>query len=331
MKFVIPRNQRSELANVVDGDIYLFRYNKRGIISSIFFLFCLLKSVCVYKPDVVHLHSSFAGAIGRLVLLPFFLSKRVRIVYCPHAFSFLMSTSEWRKSLYFRMEKLLLSFSDKVICVSNHEMVEAVARGMPSRKLTVIRNGIRPPRSIPSRDFSSDGIRALFVGRFDRQKGFDTLLDAMALLVDSPVKLVAIGGSVLEKEKKRELPNVEYLGWLDQAAVTRYYSCVDVLVMPSRWEGFAMVPLEAMSWGLPVIGSNIPPLAELISNNENGLLFETNSSADIVRILSNIRVESLQTYSVNARRTVLENFNYQLMAAKTFELYSEVVCSAREL
>jgi len=129
----------------------------------------------------------------------------------------------------------------------------------------------------------------LFVGRIERLKGVDTLIEAMACLnlknEKKPVHLAIIGGdpSVSREEMTVEMARLKdlcedlgldqsviFLGKRDQSKLPYFYSAADVLVMPSHYESFGMVALEAMACGTPVIASEVGGLGYLIRDGETG-------------------------------------------------------------
>ncbi|MBK9926378.1 MAG: glycosyltransferase [Anaerolineales bacterium] len=129
----------------------------------------------------------------------------------------------------------------------------------------------------------------LFVGRIERLKGVDTLLEAMACLKlkdgSRPVHLAIIGGDpsasreqmTTEMARLKDLceslgldQSVVFLGKRDQDKLPYFYSAADVLVMPSHYESFGMVALEAMACGTPVIASEVGGLAYLVRDGETG-------------------------------------------------------------
>src|SRR5207253_112178 len=104
------------------------------------------------------------------------------------------------------------------------------------------------------------------VGRLERQKGFDTLLEALPRWPDCTLQIVGIGSERAELESRaRSLglaARVEFLGFRDDVAtlMTR----ADLYVQPSRWEGFGIAAVEAMASGLPVVCSDVAGLREVV-------------------------------------------------------------------
>jgi glycosyltransferase involved in cell wall biosynthesis len=276
------------------------------------------------RPDVVHLHSTFAGILGRFSLLFLRGLIRPRIVYCPHAFAFLMQTSSVTRSAYAFIERALALWTDRIICVSEHEMRHAVESGLPHDRLVLIHNGVseRMPKSGVVGDASD--VQLLFVGRLDHQKGFDVLLDAMEKLEHEAFHLTVVGGSVLGRTQPPARPNITYAGWLDAGGAERAFRAADVLIVPSRWEGFAMVPLEAMSHGLPVIASDCSSFPEMITHGVNGLLFPVEDGAMLVECIRSRSIGEWAAMGRNGYLTHRERFTSSRMLRETAHVYFDV-------
>lgn len=327
---IIPQDQRQEIRDIENKFLIPYVRNGRGLSSFLRFFFVFIKSVFKEKPEIVHLHSTFAGVIGRVALILMRPIRRPKIVYCPHAFSFLMQSSSKKRKLYSLIEKFLSNFTDAIICVSEYEKEKAIEAGLPIGKLKVVHNGVAKQDQITTRInpyfHNQDICNVLFVGRFDFQKGFDILAQVMRLLEGKPFHLTAVGGVVHDEGfDVGIMPQTTFTGWLDSDALAPYFTYADVLVMPSRWEGFGMVPLEAMSYGLPVIATNCTSLPEIVQNNINGFLFEMGCAEGIVNVLIGTPREKWVSMGMEAEKTFLENFTSDKMIYKTMCIYREVL------
>jgi glycosyltransferase involved in cell wall biosynthesis len=92
--------------------------------------------------------------------------------------------------------------------------------------------------------------------------------------------------------------------------------------VPSRWEGFAMVPLEGMSMGLPVISSDCTSLPEDVSDNETGYTFPSGDHLALAKIISSLEKAKIHQLGKNAQQLVNEKFNACKMIEQTFESYA---------
>lgn len=169
-----------------------------------------------------------------------------------------MDTKPRLKKAYYMIEKMLEFKTDFIINISKYELEQSVRLGMSSTKSRFVYSGLRERNSRPSSESNTsvlldpvkgdNVIRLLFVGRYDRQKGLDVLLDVLAQYPDLQdlTQLYVIGDSVLEKNEWTFPENVVRLGWVDNASIDLYYQQCDAVIMPSRWEGLPLVALEAM-------------------------------------------------------------------------------------
>ncbi|MBS0929049.1 glycosyltransferase [Klebsiella michiganensis] len=306
--------------------VVLFHYRKSGrnINSFVELGKEFIRVLKEFKPDVVHLHSSFAGLVCRVIMSIY--PYRCKIVYCPHAFSFLMQTNKIKKNVYILIERLLQVMTDKIVCVSQYEKQQAVLYGMTESKLEVIYNGVSDKN--PNKEFHvrKDGVlEVLFVGRFDYQKGFDILIKAIEKIREKNSNvLFRIIGDFIGEKSNGELPQidgVEFLGWKSNDEIGEFYKSSDILIMPSRWEGFAMVPIEAFMYGVPVIASKNTSFPEIIDDNINGFLFDTENYISLAEIILSLQSKDITALKNNARIKFEKNYNASIMAKKTRFIY----------
>ena len=291
----------------------------------------LIKAVWREKPDIVHLHSTFAGIIGRLVLILMKPLRNPKIIYCPHGFSFLMEGSALKKVFFSKIEIFLSLATNKIICVSLYEKKSAVEAGIPDSKISVIYNGTPPFTNTSNTEASpyptskTPIVRYLFAGRLDKAKGFDILVTAMQKINNNSIHLTVAGISSEEVKDSEKIDSITYLGWMTSKELVPYFAHADALVLPSRWEGFPMVVLEAMSMGIPVIASNCTSLSEAVKHEVTGILFNTSDSDELAHAISNTSIESLQRMGKNGLERFNKNFTSTLMTRSTSDLYSELL------
>lgn len=325
IRCLIPADQAEELDTARSENVICWKRKGRSVSALISFAIAFIKTVIAFRPDVVHLHSSFAGVIGRACLILLYPVIRPGVVYCPHAFSFLMETSSGKKNIYALIEKCLLPMTDAIICVSDYEAEQAKLSGISEKKLFVVHNGVPEKEKKVFRDKAADEpIELLFVGRFDFQKGYDVLMSAMRKVPQEGLRLTVIGDSVHGTEKFDPLPGAIYTGWLKASQMEQYFKKADVLVIPSRWEGFAMVPLEAMSFSLPIVASDATSLPEVVQHQETGFLFKNGDADSLAEILSCLKEYDLREMGVKGNVYFTTNFTSQSMIKKTHDLYARI-------
>jgi len=285
--------------------------------------------ICQVEPDILMVHSTWAGVFVRFPYL--FLPKgKKKIIYNAHGWAFLRETSLRNKKLYALVEKLLSYVTDRIINVSDYEQNAAIAFGIPSKKMLRIYNGadvfgVVPAVEIPG--FDPDKINLLFVGRLDRQKGLDWLLEQFHYNVSrQDMHLYVIGASVVQDQKISVSDDrVTFLGWVDYQQIDGYYSICDALIMPSRWEAFGLTAVEAMRNGTPVIASNRGALPELVHKNQSGWLFELDDGGkSLQEILDSLDKSSLINMGKNARTFYEAEFTANKMRKALFSTYYEV-------
>lgn len=233
-----------------------------------------------------------------------------------------------------------LGRAQKVIAISEavrHAMIQV--EGVPSEKIAVIPYGLdsRGFRSglVPGRLRSELGVPddplVGFVGRLARPKGVDTLLRAFGEVEEEEprARLVIAGDGPWRKRLMRlgrelGLKNVYFLGWREDVAAIM--ADLDVLAMPSRWEGFGLVALQAMSLGKPVIASRVSALPEVIADGVTGLLVPPEEPSSLARgILRLIHEPELAAQMGQAGcRRVMQEFTVERMVSATVGVYQQV-------
>lgn len=319
--YLVPEDQAKELHGIALQQVRTFPRSGRNVPSLLRFAWRLSQVLLKEKPDVVHLHSTFSGVIGRVVCVLLRPWRKPKIVYCPHAFSFLMESSPTKQKVYAWIERVLQKVTDVIICVSQYELDKAARFGIERKRMKLIYNGIHHKDDAP-KSAGAEPIHLLFVGRLDYQKGFDVLLKAYAKVNRNDLKLTVVGSAVNEDSVEcPPMDSVEYLPWVTPSEVQALYQKADALIVPSRWEGFAMVPLEGMAMGLPVIASNCTSLPELVTNEVSGYVFPSGDHQALADVLTIIQKPRLLDLGNEGRSIVRERFSAALMIRQTYDLY----------
>jgi glycosyltransferase involved in cell wall biosynthesis len=209
------------------------------------------------RPDVVHLHSSKAGLTGRLAV-----RGRTPTIFQPHLWSFRLADGLLRRACE-RWEAFASRWTHQLVCVSDDELASGRAAGVTAQA-EVVCNGVdttglwpldrsaaRQRLGLPERP------TAVCVGRLAPQKGQDLLLAAWpAVLAEVPdAQLVLVGDGPMRTAWQQDHESVRWWGHSDDVA--DFYAAADVVVLPSRAEGMALVPLEAMACGRAVVAFDV--------------------------------------------------------------------------
>ena len=289
VRFVIPTDHRNDLHGFEDRDISQFRRSGRSIQGLLRMALVTLREVRRMQPDVVHIHSTFAGLVIRPLL--YLYRGRPRIVYCPHGWAFSRETSRLSHETTKLTERLLARITDCIVCISSDELRQATTAGIAEKTLVLVNNGISSTRPSLDREttaeWPSNKTKVLFVGRLDRQKGHDLLIESASQLSDL-IDVRIIGSSVISKSEGIDLPpNVSLLGWLSRPQIEAQMELADLVVIPSRWEAFGLVALEAMRAAKPIVAFRVGALPEIIEDGRTGLLCSPVSATSLAKGLRN--------------------------------------------
>lgn len=286
------------------------------------------------RPDLIHAHSSKAGAVARLAKLR---HRRVPVVYTPHGFAFAGHFRLRAERLAYReAERALGRLTDRLVCVCEAEarLARLVA---PADRVRVVYNGVPPAPNAPVGP-SMEALRRLgpvvcTLGLMRAGKGLETLVDAVpAVLARHPTAQFAIWGdgpeteALIERARLRGVASaVHFLGPTD--APLAALRGATLFVMPSWRESFPYVMLEAMSAGLPIVSTDVGGVREAIADGRDGMLVAPADSVALGRATVRMLDDSdLRTrLGVAARDRVAREFTRHTMLAGLSDLYRQIL------
>jgi glycosyltransferase involved in cell wall biosynthesis len=287
------------------------------------------------RPELVHAHSAKAGLAGRLAV-----RGRIPTVFQPHAWSF-EAAGGTTAALALGWERFGARWAHRTVCVSEAERERGVRAGIAGR-WTVVPNGIDPEVFRPA---AVDSVRATLppavqdtaplvvcVGRLCPQKGQDVLLRAWPQVERRvPGARLALVGDGPDRERlAASAPeSVLFAGAVPDTAP--WYRAADLVVLPSRWEGMALAPLEAMACGRPVVLTDVDGSREsLPAGLASRCLVPPRDPAALAASLSDLLRDPplRESLGLQGRRHVLAAHDVRHTAEAIGDVYRELLGGA---
>ncbi|EJL8713190.1 glycosyltransferase family 4 protein [Vibrio alginolyticus] len=295
-------------------------------IKDILALYELYKAFKQFDPDVITLHSSKAGIVGRLAAI---LSNH-NTIFTAHGWSFADGIEGKKKKFYIMIERYFSRYTKKIITVSEQDKKLAIAHNVSCQdKQVVIHNGIKTlDREIRIND-SSDSVSLIMVARFSEQKDHETLLKALGNIRELNWNLRLVGKGKLEEQYKSLVNQlginhkVAFLGQRDDVDMLLANS--DVFLLISHWEGYPLSILEAMRAGLPIVASDVGGNNESVKQDINGYLIERKDVAGLTNALKIMINDKQLRNKIGAHNLVefKEKHTVEKMYNKTLSVYQE--------
>lgn len=287
----------------------------------------LIKSV---SPDIVALHSSKAGFIGRLACK----MARVPCLFTAHGWAFTDGVGAKSRKLYTLVEKIAAPWAARIITVSENDRQIALDAGVgrPEQIIT-IHNGMPEVSTSVSVGSSGEPIELIMVARFSQQKAHEQLLQALAPLKDLKWHLTLIG----EGENKAECEDlattldldrqISFRGQVDNVA--DFLATSDVFVLATNWEGLPCSIIEAMRAGLPVVANDVGGVSELVQHGENGYLIPRGDIAEWTQTLATLIQQPSLIKKLGDRswHRYKKEFSFERMLKETLDIYETVASS----
>lgn len=287
------------------------------------------------RPHVIHTHSSKTGILGRLAG---FLASVPVIIHTVHGFSFPFAKSTTERKFYEIIEYFAAKFTTKLIVLNKDDYEIAVnLLGLSSNKVLVLPNAVDQNIYSPSKLISANfdvtdrvTFRLGIIARLVRQKNQQLAIKAFASLdknIRSRCEIVLIGDGedrlsleVLADELGVS-DRIKFKGW--SSDIPHELHNLDVVLMPSLWEGMPLALLEAMSSGVPIIASDIPGNCSLIEHEVTGLLFRSDDFTDLASKISQLIANSELRAAIkkNALDVIRENHGLESRTLSLFNLY----------
>lgn len=280
---------------------------------------------------IIHIHSASKGSFIRKSLIAIFCKVfKKKIVFHLHSGSF--------KNFYHYSHlnkiyiKYMLSKMDKIICLSE-DWVCFYNNIINKKSVEILGNPINVNKlNLKSINFNS--VQLLYLGNISDEKGIFHLINYLKTnkyFIDCRIKL-KIGGigdhlklmSIIEDFNLAN--NIIYLGWVEKDEKDALLNNTDIYILPSFFEGLPVSILEAMSYGKPIISTNIGGIPSLVKNNYNGWLFNPSNFNELDKIFDDLFTSKkiIQTYQKNSHRIALK-YSTSTILKKLDSIYSKLL------
>jgi len=298
------------------------------------------------KPDIIHtiglrsFQSIIAWRVSKKLNIPLVVSDQGGLTTHP----FLDESGFFLKTLYkiqdFFIRKIINDAS--VISVANEYEQKIFSNLNKKSRIKIIRNGINLKKLVSKHNFKEkyqiNSKFILFVGRFSKSKGIETLINAFSIikneLKDSDTRLVIMGVDFGYQDEMEKL--IKKLNLSEEIKVIKNpprddvisaYGESEFLVLPSRWELSPLVPLESFAFKKPVISTNSHGIPYTVQNNKNGILVEPENSLELSKAIMKLLNDSKlrEKLGLSGYNFVNEECNCVSMAKNSLKLYEDIL------
>jgi len=330
MATVVKNCFNSELPNKVN-----LKYISSNIEGNLFnklvwnFKALLEYILCLNKYDIVHIHMAERGSFYRksiyIIISKIFKKKTILHFHGAEFDEFYHSESNKIQKKYIRY---ILAQTNLIISLG--EKWKEKIQNYTETKIVVLSNAV----DVPNENFYKiENNNIILLGRLEKRKGtFDLLNIADNIIKNKPqVNIILAGDGDLEKvkyeiNKKIYKDNIKLLGWINKDEREELLKNTGIFVLPSYNEGMPMAILEAMSYGIPLVVSNVGDIPSVVNNKKNGYLINAGDKQDLERkILQLLNNNNLrQQISENNYRKIYNSFNLKTNMDKLYKLYEEI-------
>lgn len=303
--------------------------------------------------DIIHSHYWLSGLAG----IALKNKLKAPLVHTYHTLGFMKRRVLGQKEHRCRAnsEQHLAHLSDSIISPSFEEKENLIKKyGIPPAKVDVVHPGVNARLFYPVRSQNvwrklrkgQDDLVLLYVGRIEPIKGLMNLVRALKFLKENnpslygKVRVFVIGGGNKKEElsSNREVIRIErtseqnglrdrlsFLGSIDHLQLKKYYSSADALVVPSLYESFGLVAVEALACGVPIIASHIGQLKAIVQEGKNGFSFPAHDPFSLYRSIEKFYTQRDRLWGRESiREDVIRRFSWDKTAEETRRIFKRI-------
>ena len=294
--------------------------------------------------DIVHSHYWLSGCLGTVIKEKW---------HIPHVIMFhtleLMKPGTQANNIESNkrtsQEKKLISLADKIIAPTELEKRNLIDfYNAPREKIIIIPGGVNIDLfQMRSQEYARKTINIepgepliVFAGRFAPEKGIDLLFKAVQqVLKKIPVKLLVIGGDGRNDKRQQDLATlaeqlqieeqIRFLGRIEHQLLPLYYNAADLVVMPSYYESFGLVCLEALACGTPVIANHVGIMAHILDGKTCGTTIPRPDPDSLAMAIEEyICLKKSSVFMPHILRQIAEEFSWSHVAVETVKTYNSL-------
>ena len=282
----------------------------------------LMKIIWKLRPDVIHLHSSKAGILGRVAAC--LIGYRQRVFYSPHGLSFLkQDVSVVKRQIYLWFERIAVYLGGVFVASAGTE-ADLARQSVMHKRVVLVENSIELKSICTIDGVLRERVRVVTSGRICYPKAPWRFRDLAAQLSNESAEFVWIGDGELRHELlvKEQLPNnLTISGWRGRDEVFGELSNADIFVLLSLWEGMPLSLIEAQASGLPAVVSDVVGCKDVVRHGETGFVCGSmDEVVEKVRLLirdCNLRMEM----GKRAREMAMVRFSTERMHQEMLAVY----------
>jgi len=311
--------------------IHLWCLRKKSF-EAIIHTFLGVMLVRLKSPNILHIH-----AIGPSLVVPFARFLGLKVIMTHHG-------PDYEREKWGRFAKFVLKmgeifgtlFADKIIAISKGIKRDLKSRKFIFRKVVYIPNGVRLPEILPPgetlKKYALEPKKYVFTAlRFVPEKGLHDLIGAYRRVKNPDFKIVIAGDADHEtdysrkiKKMAKEREGVVLTGFISGMPLQELYSNAGLFVLPSYYEGLPIALLEALSYGLPVLVSDIPQNREIPLPEFR--YFQPGDINGLSRRLTELLILGItEEERSRIKKIIEEEYNWDIIAKKTYEIYRSLV------
>jgi len=315
-------NNANQFFKITNQDVKLVNLQIANVRKSLFRILRLSKKI---RPDIIlttanHLNLFFG-------IFKWLFPKRIKIIARESSIVSINTQRTWNPVVYHWLLRVFYKKINMVVCQSKHMQDDLVANyNIKIGRTCIIHNAIIPASINPAPSTQEPYANLITVARLSKDKGLDRLIKAVSLL-KIPYRFTIIGEGYMRQplqELINELSLQQYvfLAGRNEQPFTQVQN-PDLFLMGSYYEGFPNAMLEAISLGIPVVAFNAPGgIAELMINNENGILVESSDERSFVDAIQKALDSKFDKTKI--RDEALKRFNIDKIMKQWYELFGSL-------